>query len=125
MCSDKGLIKVVPVKGDYDAIRDKARKIEARMAADRERACTAAERKHGVPAKEKAAHRSTGRCAALENQIAETPAHGIVGVAIKLASAKHNEDFLSEPCDALVLSAYKTLIKVAGLPDYAAQAKRW
>ena len=95
------------------AIRDKARKIEARMKADYDRAKKAADRKHGVSTKEKAADRSSSRCAELENQIAELPAQGIVGVAIKLGVAKHNEDFLSEPCDALVLSASRAHVVIA------------
>lgn len=60
----------------------------------------------------------------LEDQIAETPAEGLTGIAIKLAFCLNEVDHMQEPAVTPVATAYEAIKRVVGV-DYAAQMERW
>ena len=118
-------IKAVPFKAkDYRLAQRRADEARVALVNEREDCNKAAKRRPGH-AKAERAQRETDRCRAeIEDQIAEVPAQGLRGIAVKLALWKHYSDNTDEPGLAALDSAYETLVKLTG-EDPAAQVERW
>lgn len=81
----------------------------------------AAKRKYGVAAAEKRVIRCWNKLTALSDRIAETPAEGLTGVCIKLATCLALElDFMDHPVQGLVADAYAVVSRLTGM-DPASQ----
>jgi hypothetical protein len=120
-------VKTVPLKAkDYQHARGLAGKVVADLDAERDRRRKAAQRRYKEPAAKKADNLEHGRLAAIEQKIAETPAEGLKGIAIKLALWKHysggHDNNVEE---AAVASVYETVVKLTGGTDLASQIERW
>jgi hypothetical protein len=117
--------KIVPLKArNFDAARNEAMKVQASLLAECRDNRKAAERKHKWASVERAFNASHRRLREIEDQIAQTPAEGLTGVAIKLALCVGEEDFMQEPAVTLIATAYETLKRVTGT-DYLAEIERW
>ena len=89
-----------------------------------ERSKKAARRKYRLGALERAEHLACRRLGEIASQIADAPAHGVAGLAVKLALAKREHDFMQEPAVSLVASCYELASKMAGR-DFAAEVVQW
>ena len=116
VCGREGLVKVVPLRGkEPRSLRDQAAKVEASLAAEHEQTKGAAKKRHKVNSAERAANRCMDRVGELQHQIAETPAEGLTGIAIKLAVCVQERDFMQEPATSLVASAQEAAARIAGM----------
>ena len=116
VCGREGLVKVVPLRGkEPRSLRDQAAKVEASLAAEHEQTKGAAKKRHKVNSAERAANRCMDRVGELQHQIAETPAEGLTGIAIKLAVCVKERDFMQEPATSLVASAHEAAARIAGM----------
>jgi hypothetical protein len=77
---------------------------------EREQTIRAAKKRHKVNSAELAANRCLDQVGDLQHQIAETPAEGLIGIAIKLAVCVQERDFMQEPAAAV------SWLPLTGLP---------
>ena len=89
-----------------------------------ERATSAAKRRHKLPAAERAQRLERNRLEEIFDQILETPANGIGGLAVILALIQVERDFLQEPATCLMDSASATMTKLIGGSASRAVVKR-
>lgn len=124
---DDDRVKVVPLKAkDYQHTQKLAGKVKADLAAERERCKKAAQRRYKQPAAERADNLENRRRAEIEQKIAETPAEGLKGIAVKLALWKHYSDGHGDEAEeAAVASVYETVVSLTGGVDLAAEVKDW
>jgi hypothetical protein len=119
-------VKIVPLKAkNYQHAQELAGKVTADLAAERERYRKAAQRRYKEPAAKRADDLECRRLTEIEQKIAETPAEGIKGIAVKLALWKHYSERSDDVEEVAVASVYETVVKLAGGTDLAAQVERW
>jgi hypothetical protein len=101
-------------------------KLRADLAAERESCEKAPQRRYKRPAAERADNLEHRRQAEIEQTIAETPAEGLKGIAVKLALWKHYSDGHGDEVEEVaVASVYETVVNLTGGVDLAAQVERW
>jgi hypothetical protein len=94
---------------------------------ERSRLNRIARRRHKAAAAERAQKLEHRRLRAIEEQIAETPAEGLTGMAVQMALWQHyNWDLrrFHTESDKALASAYETVVKLRGV-DLATQVERW
>ena len=119
-------LKIVPIKTkDYKRASELAEKARADLMDERERANRAAKRRCGATRAERAYDKTLDDLREIEEAIAEAPAEGLKGIAVKLALWRHYSDDHSDTVeDNAVASVYETVVKLTGI-DLAAQVERW
>jgi hypothetical protein len=120
-------VKIVPLKAkEYQHAHKLAGKVRGDLAAERERCRKAAQRRYKQPTAERANNLENRRQGEIEQKIAETPAEGLKGIAVKLALWKHYSDGHGDEVEEVaVASVYKTVVNLTGGIDLAAQVERW
>jgi len=120
-------VKAVSFKAkDYRLAQQRADEARVTLLRERESCSKAAKRRYGYAAAKRGDDLAHRRLKEIEDQIAETPAEGLTGIAVKLAlwRAWHYDEACDEVHD-LLLSTYETAVKLTGGVDYAAQVERW
>jgi hypothetical protein len=120
-------LKIVPIKFKTHAEKLAAiDEAQRDLGVERERLNKASKRKHKWASANRAVNRAHARVRDIEDEIAEMPAEGLTGIAVKLALWYGSHyDFTGEEALPLLVSTYEATVKLAGLPDLAAQVDRW
>jgi hypothetical protein len=108
--------------------RERANAMEDAWREERVAARKASKRRHKAAAAERAQELEHRRLKLIEEQIAETSAEGLAGVAVLMALWQHyNWDHSQwyDPEDFALSSAYAVIVKLTGGVDLAAQVERW
>jgi hypothetical protein len=120
-------VKAVPFKAkDYRLAQQRADEARVTLLRERESCRKVAERKHKYAAAKRGDDLAHRRLKEIEDQIAETPAAGLTGIAVKLALWRvWHYDEASDEVHDLLLSTYEAAVNLTGGVDLAAQVERW
>jgi len=120
--------KIVPLKlkaHDFRRAQELAQMAQASLVAERRDQEKVAKRKHKAAAAERAYNAACEHRWSIVEKIAETPAEGLTGLAIKLAIWRHAfDEKTNNEFHDLLHTTHDALVKLAGV-DYAAQVERW
>ena len=94
------------------------------MDADHAKSRKAAKRRHRVRSLERAADQAWDEHSKITDLIAEAPAKGRIGLAVKLAVCMREREHLQEPAMAIVTSCYEEVSKLTGT-DLVAEVQVW
>jgi hypothetical protein len=119
--------KIIALKAKtYHQAREEAAKAGEGLRSEREDRKRTAQRKYRFTSAERAHNAANRRLSEIEDAIAETPAEGMTGMAIKLAVWKvFNRGEAYENDHELIASLYDSAVNLSGGFDFAAQVRRW